>query len=685
VAAAIVSDQELMFATRDAHVGVSKDGGKTWQRAKLADTVKKVAGSAGGPYFALHDGALSMSADGSHWRRLPRYGADTLIDLVAAELGVVAIGKSGGFFHLERDGSFGGPEHEGTLPDKFKPKALVSRNGLVLAWSGKSGYATTDGKAWTKVGTMPALPDLKSFATSAGNCAIGKVGKAKGVVCSVAGLAYGVGDVFLVENKGSVSLTSDGGDSWEVAALPFKGANGIFGAKGGPYYAVGDDGALAVSKDGGASWDAQAWDRTANLQDGIVDGQTIILVGAGASIVVSKDGGATWSDAEPPPVGKNFSWIGKVGDQFVASDGRAFVASRDGTTWAETEAVELPAKVGDCGDDGPEDRARCRWRASVTTPQGLPDIRGLTFNDDVGIAYGDGAFVAVTTDGGATWSESHGLGLGRYGAIDFALRGERMLATDGAQLVVSTDTGATWNSGRMARKYAIQAVHVAASGAMFAATRDDVIAAKVEPTLWLPAAKAQLKADWRAIFEIGGVIYVAGSKGQLVRSEDGNEWSWVQTGSGSPVIAMAGEGDEVWAVTAYSRRANNLLLRSEDGGRHFILVGEAPSVTDDPDLRFQDGAVHWADLASRDHGETWRRERARYFSGLVDVADGSGLAITNLVYRYGSDRLYAVTGPGENDWVRIESAFTEGGRIHCDAASGCWMLASGVLYRPVDR
>jgi hypothetical protein len=42
-----------------------------------------------------------------------------------------------------------------------------------------------------------------------------------------------------------------------------------------------------------------------------------------------------------------------------------------------------------------------------------------------------------------------------------------------------------------------------------------------------------------------------------------------------------------------------------------------------------------------------------------------------------------ITGEGENDWVRIDSAPNEGGVIECEASSGCWMLARGVLYRPL--
>ena len=681
IVADVISDKEMIVATRDAHIGVSIDGGEIWQWAKANDWVRDVTGYPGGPYVALHEGALSISDDGLVWRRLPRYGSDSLIDVVAADIGLVAIGKNGGFVHLGKDGSAG---HEGWLPDKFKPKAITELNGAVLAWSGKKGYGTTDGQTWTELEAIPVMPDFKTNLTSAGSCSIGKVGKRKGVVCSVSGTAHGVGDEFVVDNKGTVSLTTDGGETWKTSRLPFKGANAIFGAAGGPYYAVGNGGAIAISKDGGDTWVDQKWEESANLLDGIVDGQTIIIVGGAGTIIYSSNGGSKWDYAQPP-AGKNLSWVGKVGGQFVASDGRVFLASSNGAEWVETDAVEISGKPGDCDDDGPADNERCRWGASVTTPDTLPEVRGLTFDGDVGLALGDSAMVAVTSDGGATWAAASGLGFGKYGGTDVSVRGDKLLATDGSRLVVSTDAGASWIEGEMVRKYSINAVHIGENGVLYAATRDEVLASKVDPKLWLPADSEPLKGDWRWIFEVGGAIYVSGTKGQLLRSEDGNTWTAVSTGSSNPVIAMAGAGDEVWAVTAYSRKANNLLLRSEDGGRHFILVGETPSTTDEPDIRVADGAVYWADLVSRDHGETWRRETERHFPGLVDVADGSGMWITNLVYRYGTDRLYVVTGEGEHDWVRIDSAFNEGGSIQCDATSGCWMLASGVLYRPIGR
>ncbi|WP_146158209.1 sialidase family protein [Enhygromyxa salina] len=682
VVAQVISEQKLIVATSDAHVGVSDDAGKTWRWTKAGDAVRDVGGYPDGPYLALHEGAISMSDDGLQWRRLARFSSDSLIDMVAADIGIVAIGKNGGFIHVGKDGTGG---RGGWMPDKFKPKALLELNGAVLAWSGKSGYGTTDGVTWTELEQLPAMADGRGFLTSAGACAIAKVGKRRGVACSVTGSAHGIGEEFAVENKGVVSLTDDGGETWVTAALPFKGANSIFGKPGGPYYAVGNGGAIAISSDGGETWVDQKWEETANLTDGLVDGNNVIIVGAKGTVVYSQNGGEKWDYAAPPTT-KNLTWVGKSGSDFVASDGRAFFSSGNGVDWVEAEPIELPASGGPC-DEGPDDGEQCRYAADVTTPESMPEVRGLTFTGDVGVALGDDALVAVTTDGGATWSSAHGLDLARYGAIAFSVAGDNVLTTDGVKLVSSADAGGSWVEGEMVRTYKINDVHVIAqgknAGMWLAAAKDEILAAKVDPKLWLPAGDDQIKGDWRAIFEIDGVVYVSGSKGELRRSEDLSNWTELVTGIPSPVIDMAGEGDTVWAATAPTRKNNNVLLRSEDGGKHFIVVQEMPGATEQPDLRVSDGAVHWGDLLSRDLGNSWTRETERYFPGLVDVADGSGMQIANLIYRYGGDRMYVVTGEGERDWIRIDSAYTEGGTIQCAQTSGCWMLASGVVYRPL--
>ncbi|MFV8749924.1 WD40/YVTN/BNR-like repeat-containing protein [Nannocystaceae bacterium ST9] len=672
IAAEVIGEREAIVATRDAHVALTRDGGQTWIWARAPQPVVGVAGYAGGPYVLLHPGALSLSSDGRVWAPQPRWTNDVLIDVLASELGLFAIGRGGTWLHFARDGGGG---QVGVLPDGFRPLALGELNGAVLAWSGKQGYGTTDAATWTALESVPSLFDGRSVATSAGRCVLAKAT----IACAVEGMAHGVGAEILVENKGAVALSRDAGKTWINSALPFAGANAIFGTPGGPYWAIGKGGKLASSSEG-LSWNDLDLDEPLDLVDGMVDGDLILIVGSKGTIMSSRSGGSEWSFAEPP-VGKNFSWVGKSEGRYMASDGRAFVTSSDASEWVEVGAVPLPASPGSCSP-APADGERCRWSTRSAVPEDLPAIRGFDFEADVGLAYGDDGLIAMTHDGGATWTVERGLGLGPRGATALHLRGTNMLATNGARLVVSTDGGATWKDGQMAGAPRFFALRVSEGGTWIAAG-SELLTAKSDPTLWTrPEAIEPAKATWQAIHETAGAIYLAGTKGELSRSDEGTTWTAVLTGEPTPVIAMAGEGDRVWAATAYGRKSNNVLLRSDDGGRHFARVHEMADATDEPDLAWSGGALHWRDLVSHDEAASWKRERENYFPAAVPVADGSGMAIVNRVLSYSPDRLYLVTGPGEHDWLRIDAAQTEGGTIQCDAELGCVMLAGGVIYRP---
>ncbi len=678
--AQVIDDDEAIAATRDGHVGLTRDGGQTWLWTRAPQPVVRVTGYPDGPYVLLHEGALSLSPDGRVWAVQPRFTDDVLIDVIASELGLIAIGKRGTWLHFAKDGSGG---QVGELPDGFRAQTLAELNGAVLALAGKKGYGTTDAATWTALEAFPSLPDGRTWLTSAGSCALGKVNKGKGVVCSVGGTAHGIGTDFAVENKGVVALTRDGGTTWTSSRLPFASANAIFGKPGGPYYAVGKGGGVAISKDGGKTWVDQKWEDKADLLDGLVDGDRVLIVGANSTIVYSNDGAKSWNYAQPP-VGKNFSWIGKVDGRYVASDGRVFVTSDDGVEWVEIGALELPGAPGPC-DGAPAENERCRFASSITSPADLPELRALEFRGDVGLAWGDRAHVAITRDGGQSWTSHHGLGLDKFGAIDLSVHGSNMVATDGARLLVSTDGGATWKDGQKVGTPRLLAVHISPRGPWIAAGNGVALTASGDAAVWIrPKQNEPIAAPWVLIHEVGDALFLVGARGELSRSDTGDDWATVFTGEPAPVIAMAGEGETIWAATAYSRKSNNVLLRSDDGGRHFTRVRELADATDQPDLAYASGVLSWRDLVSRDGGESWRSELKNYFPGAVDVGDGSGLKIVNRVLAFSPDRLYLVTGSEERDWVRVDTPWTEGGQISCDPTTGCWMLAGGRLYRPLN-
>ena len=145
-------------------------------------------------------------------------------------------------------------------------------------------------------------------------------------------------------------------------------------------------------------------------------------------------------------------------------------------------------------------------------------------------------------------------------------------------------------------------------------------------------------------------------------------------------VAMAGEGDTVFALTdgdRYGRGA--LLMRSDDAGRHFQAASVPSQGSRATRFEYSDGIVQWDDEISRDGGQTWRKAEQRWYAA-EPWRDGSGKRV--LVARYGSAGGLMVVGDEPDDWVKFDTVYTDSASLACDPTSGCWLLAGGTLYRP---
>lgn len=676
-----VSTKEAMVLTADNHVGVTADAGATWHFSRLRNgRVYDIDGFADGPYLAVGaDGYVAASEDGVHWRDLPRYTSDDLLDVVASELGAVAVGKRGTFVRYDKEGS---TADVGDLPDGFKAKAIIEQSGAVVAYAGRKAYGTVDGETWTRFESDLDLPDDKVSLTAAGACSLGKVGENRGVVCSVTGTAYGISDgLAAVERNGIVALTRNEGRAWKTASLPFSGVNTIFGKDGGSLWAAGKGGNIAITKNDGKSWIDLEWEETADLNDALVDGDVIVLVGDQRTIAYSKDGGGTWKRATPE-FGGNFTHVSKLEGKYVVTDGKIAVSSKDLSLWDEeiNDLPVIPPAPQPC-TELPGARKVCRFASGLTTPEGMPDINAFRFSGDVGVAWGDGGLVAFTGDGGASWNARKSLGLG---ALRLLAVGDQTVAiSDGSDVAVSTDGGKTFTRGELDRKTTVNALLVDDAGAVYAAGKNgSLLVASGEAGSWtVLEPEGAGKVDFTSLYAVGGNFFASGSRGELWRSVDGKEWLAVEMGGAPTVQAMAGDGDTVFAVTTSRRDDGNWLLRSEDAGAHFFRVTELSHGGAAHDFRYDEGTLRYRDRISTDGGITWRRAVDRYWAGAEPIGDDSGKSLVSYADRYGKDPLYVV-GDGEDDWVLIEGAFSENATVRCAASTGCWMIADGVLYRP---
>lgn len=699
----LISERNAMALTADNLVGVTTDGGSSWGFIRHdKGAVLAIAGKAGGPFVAVGKaGYASISSDGKTWTDLARYTNEDLTSVAVGDGAILALAKSGGVYvRYSGDGKTG---ELLAFADKAKAKDFSFKGGSFLANVGKVPLTSPDGNVWTPDSApLPAV--MKSFPTAQGNCTLGRVDKATGVVCEVKGQAFSAGDAVVVVQKDVFFTSKNGGTSWLAAKSPMPAVTGVVAA-GGNLVAYGGAGVIATSTDGGKSWATSSTELAKAYKTHWVDGSTVILAGDGGAMARSTDGGATFTTVVTPQTG-GFKQLGKLGDgRLVASLGAKGVESTDGgATWVDmvdpAPLAELvpPAKPGKCDNRVPTGGEVCTFAKAVTSPVGLPNARGVTFMGDLGFAWGDFGLVMTTSNGGAAWTARSGFPI--KGLSAFEVRDSVILGVSGKEVVVSTDGGQGFSKFALPKEAGtIYGAQIAKDGgALYVFGSNGTVARAMATSAgaWQmldlgniagggKKATAQIVAvhEVGASAEAGGVLFAAGSRGELFRSDNrGDVWSVVATGTPQPIQAMTAEGQTVVAVTLADRQGGNLLLKSDDGGKHFYVARELSHQGGVDNLTLSGGTLSYRDRVSKDFGATWTKGDDRYWSGAEAVGDGSNLSFVNYTSRYVRDTVYLV-GEDKDDWVIMDGVQTKLARFECGKGSGCWMLHAGQVYRPL--
>ncbi len=698
----LISANESMALTADNLVGVTTDGGTSWGFMRHDNgLVFAIAGKASGPFLAVGKaGYASLSKDGKTWTDLARFTNEDLIAVAVGDNGIIALTKSGGFF--VRYGLDGKTGELYAFPDKQKAKDVSFANGAFYAAVGKVPLTSLDGTVWAP-DTAPAVVAMKTFPTAQGNCTLGRVEKATGVVCDVKGQAHGAGNAVVVVQKDVFFTSTNAGSSWIAAKAPFA-ATGIVAA-GSNLVAYGGGGAIATSSDNGKSWASAQTELTKPYKAAWVDGQTVILAGDGGAMARSTDGGATFATVVTPQTG-GFKQVAKLGDgRLVASVGAKAVESADGgASWAEmvdtAPLAELvpPAKAGKCDARMPAAGEICTFAKTVTSPVGLPNARGVTFMGDLGLAWGDFGLVMTTTNGGASWNAQSGFAI--KGLSAFVVRDAIVLGISGKDVVFSSDSGKTFGRHLLPKEAGtIYSVEITQGGqALYAVGSNGTIARAFAsaPDSWqmldvgnVAGGGKKVTANMVALHEVGqtaeagGILFAVGQRGELFRSENrGDSWTPVATGTPQPIQKMAADGQTVVAVTMSDRQGGNLLLKSDDGGRHFYVAREVSHQGSVDTLTLAGTTLTYRDRVSNDFGATWTKSEGQYWGNAVPVQDGSNLSFVNFTSRYVRDTIYLV-GAEKDDWVILDGVQTKLARFECAKDSGCWMLHAGQVFRPL--
>jgi len=267
--------------------------------------------------------------------------------------------------------------------------------------------------------------------------------------------------VWVSGSSGTCLRTDDGGKAWHALGitgaekLDFRGvaafdANTAYLMSAGP----GAQSQVYRTLDGGAHWehilsnpdpdgffDALAfWDR----KHGMLLGDP---VGGRFVILTTEDGGSTWQRQDPPRALK--------GEGAFAASNSSLLLRRDGDRLEAWFATGGPgaARVFHSADAG-------RTWTVATTPirndGASAGIFSIAFADaEHGVAVGgdytkpdeDQHNLAVTSDGGRTWSEPAGARpRGFRSAVTFLLDGKSWIVTGTSGSDVSPDGGKTWTA-----------------------------------------------------------------------------------------------------------------------------------------------------------------------------------------------------------------------------------------------
>ncbi len=253
--------------------------------------------------------------------------------------------------------------------------------------------------------------------------------------------------------QGAFLRTTDGGAHWDVGALPgaadldfrdieaFDERHAILMSSG-----AGSLSRLYRTKDGGMSWSLLTtntdpkgfWDAIAfwDPDHGILLGDP---VDGRFTILTTSDGGMTWRREKGPSAlkdegafaasgtsitthGAHDAWFGTGGP----SGARIFHSSDDGKTWSGAKA---PLKSGDS--------------AGVFSLAFSDARHGIAVGGDSRADKDASGTMAVTEDGGKTWTDAAGL-TGYRSSVRYIPEKKLWIATGTSGTDISTDGGKTW-------------------------------------------------------------------------------------------------------------------------------------------------------------------------------------------------------------------------------------------------
>jgi hypothetical protein len=533
-------------------------------------------------------GTITTSADGRTWAAA---NSGVIHDLACVAFGngrFVAKGYvSGASGLLVSDDGLSWTVPAATLPDGWRSVTLVKYAGDRFFAMANSAFearinvhivaTSTDGVTWTQ---SPSATAAKVGRIAfAGGVYVGQ-DMLTGEITSSDGITSVITEAKMLRSTDGVTWTAGGGTGLgRISSGPVYYAGrwivaGVLAtqAPGGPQKFSR---ALSTSKDGGATWSIEWQDPETFFgfePNGLAvfGGRLVILGGPEAPVVSTADLVAFRADLPAQVILLNAVVASTDHVVAVGRFGR-IITSNDGANWTPvgTSTVEGILRAAAFGDG--------QWivagdRGLAASPDGitwrtLPAAAGFT---EGSIAFGNGRFVAgtisghvgVSTDQGATWTDSGAVGV--RGQLAFA----QGRFVSGFGLASSTD-GFTWTAraaapggtGVWTRVFTIDGVFYAIGTMDPNEEKDGVIARSTDGLTW--TVVATMKERLVSVGGRAGLLVACAYMGEIWTSTDGLTWT---KAAGAPLMTFGPAASTLWvgdslvAVTLFGQ-----VVTSDDG------------------------------------------------------------------------------------------------------------------------
>ncbi len=283
-----------------------------------------------------------------------------------------------------------------------------------------------------------------------------------GVAFSDASLGIAVGLV------GTVIRTIDGGDSWSsvpdtLGVLP--DLHGVVAIDSSTWVAVGGGAGTYRSTDGGATWTEVPRPASGGLRSLARAGADLVAVGEHGLVLRSSDAGQSWT-VSPPPADVLLTaqaWLDAARGIVVAGDFNelatpAYRTTDGGQTWSSLAGVTpsglrnvvfLDAQSGFVFGESSTFRTDDAGQSFADLGQAFPfyalDLLPLTSQRWLTAQFGEGAEIALTTDGGQQFSLQYDQSQhGGVTSLEEAPGGRVVATLMSGMILTSDDAGLTW-------------------------------------------------------------------------------------------------------------------------------------------------------------------------------------------------------------------------------------------------